>query len=388
MGKEDAAHSLLDAQIVIVGAGFYGCTIAERIATQLKQKVTIIEARNHIGGNAYSYADSETGIEVHKYGSHLFHTSNEKIWKYVNSFTEFNDYRHSVWITTEGKTHSMPINLSTMSSVFDRSFSPQEAQRFMESLVTDSDVVNNLEDFAISKIGRTLYELLIKNYTWKQWETDPKLLPASTISRLPIRYNFNSRYFSDKYEGLPIHGYGELFENLLKSELIEVRLETDYFSVRNDLNPDALIIYTGAIDRYFDFKLGQLSWRTVDFKFDKLDVPDFQGCAVMNYGDADVPYTRIHEFKHLHPERLDSEKTIIAMEFSRKAEGADEPYYPINTPADRELLLSYRELAKKETNVHFGGRLGTYQYLDMHMAIGAALNDYENVIQSKLKKGG
>lgn len=373
---------------MIVGAGFYGCTIAERIATQLKQKVTIIEARDHIGGNAYSYPDSETGIEVHKYGSHLFHTSNEKIWKYVNSFAEFNDYRHSVWITTDGKIHSMPINLSTMSSVFNRSFSPQDAQSFMESLVTDSDVVNNLEDFAISKIGRTLYELLIKNYTWKQWETDPKLLPSSTISRLPIRYNFNTRYFSDKYEGLPIHGYGELFQNMLKSELIEVHLETDFFSVRNDLNPDALIIYTGAIDRYFNFRLGQLSWRTVDFKFEKLDVPDFQGCAVMNYGDADVPYTRIHEFKHLHPERLDSERTIIATEFSRKAEGADEPYYPINTPADRELLLSYRELAKKETNVHFGGRLGTYQYLDMHMAIGAALNEYENVIQSKLKKVG
>ena len=386
MNGKKTTRSLRDAQIVIVGAGFYGCTIAERIATQSNQKVTIIEARDHIGGNAYSYPDSETGIEIHKYGSHLFHTSNETIWKYINSFAKFNDYRHCVWITTESKTHSMPINLSTMSSVFNRSFSPQEAKGFMETLITDSHAGDNLEDFAISKIGKTLYELLIKNYTWKQWETDPKFLPSSTISRLPIRYDFNSRYFSDKYEGLPIEGYGQLFENMLKSELIEVHLETDFFSVRNALNPDAIIVYTGAIDKYFDFKFGQLSWRTVDFTFEKLDIADFQGCAVMNYGDLEIPYTRIHEFKHLHPERFDSGKTIIAREYSRKAADTDQPYYPINTPADRELLIRYRELAKKETNVLFGGRLGSYQYLDMHMAIGAALKDYENIILPKLMR--
>ena len=382
MKVKPATNSIRNSKIVIVGSGFYGATIAEKITSELGQEVTILESRNHVGGNAHSFEDEETGIEIHKYGSHLFHTSNKKIWDYINQFDSFNEYRHSVWANAQGKTFSMPINLATLNSVFAKSLSPDQAKKLIadEAVKLDHEV-ESLEDFAISKIGKRLYELLIKGYTWKQWETDPKLLPAATISRLPIRFNFNTRYFSDTYEGLPIGGYRTVFQNMLKSELIDLRLETDFFDVRSEIAPESLLIYTGAIDKYFDYSMGQLSWRTLDFEFEKKEIDDFQGCAVMNYADIEVPYTRIHEFKHLHPERKSSNKTIVAKEFSRKAGIEDEPYYPINTPEDRDMLESYRTLTKIENNVIFGGRLGTYQYLDMHMAIGAALSDFENIVK-------
>jgi len=377
--NELEVKSLKKAKIVIVGSGFYGCTMAERISSVLGQEVTILESRNHPGGNAYSYTDFDSGIEVHKYGSHLFHTNNSKIWEYVNKFDKFNEYRHFVWINSDNNIYSMPINLATISSVYGKPLTPTQAKDLIKIETSGSvEQNNNFEEFAISKIGYKLYNLLIKGYTWKQWEINPKELPISTFTRLPIRYNFNSRYFSDTFEGLPLGGYGKVFQNMLDNKLIRLHLNTDFFDVSQYIGSDSLIIYTGPIDRYFNYSQGQLSWRTLDFELQKLNTEDFQGCAVMNYGDKDVPFTRIHEFKHLHPERPQTETTIIAREFSRKAKIGDEPYYPVNSVEDRIKLSKYRELAKKQKNIIFGGRLGTYQYLDMHMAIAAALSDFEN----------
>ncbi|MDT5191804.1 MAG: UDP-galactopyranose mutase, partial [Mycobacterium sp.] len=252
----------------------------------------------------------------------------------------------------------------------------------------------NLEEKAISLIGRPLYEAFVKAYTAKQWQTDPKELPAANIARLPVRYTFDNRYFNDTYEGLPVDGYTAWLEKMAADERIEVRLGTDWFDVRQELraaSPDAPVVYTGPLDRYFDYAEGRLGWRTLDFEVEVLPTGDFQGTPVMNYNDADVPYTRIHEFRHFHPEReYPTDQTVIMREFSRFADDEDEPYYPINTEADRTLLAAYRSRARSETasaKVLFGGRLGTYQYLDMHMAIASALNMYDNTLAPHLVEG-
>lgn len=378
--------------ILIVGSGFFGLTIAERVATELGLRVTVIDRRQHIGGNAYSFEDPETGIEVHKYGAHLFHTSSEKIWAYVNQFTEFTNYVHRVYTTHDGVVYPMPINLGTINQFFGKALSPSEAKVLISEQATEfsAEQASNLEEKAISLIGRPLYEAFIRDYTAKQWQTDPRQLPASVISRLPVRYNYDNRYFSDKYEGLPTDGYTAWIERMAESPLIDVRLSTDFFDTQQPLNKLAAVgnvpvVYTGPIDRYFDYQFGELGWRTLDFEQEVVAVDDFQGTSVMNYADAEPTFTRIHEFKHFHPERdYIKDKTLIMREFSRFAERDDEPYYPVNTADDREKLLSYRELERAESGVWFGGRLGTYQYLDMHMAIGSALTMFENQIRPAL----
>ncbi len=332
--------------LLIVGAGFFGLTIAERAAAA-GRKVTVIDRRSHIGGNAYSEAEAETGIEVHRYGAHLFHTSN-------------------------------PAD------------SPGEARALVQELAGEFDAKNaaNLEERAIGLIGRPLYEAFIRDYTAKQWQTDPKDLPAEVISRLPVRYTYDNRYFNDTWEGLPVDGYTAWLERMADHPNIDVKLSTDYFDESQPLSKKATVgqvpvVYTGPVDRYFDYAEGELSWRTLDFEQEVLPIGDFQGTSVMNYADADVPYTRIHEFKHFHPERADrypTDKTVVVREYSRFATRADEPYYPVNTADDRAGLLAYRELAKGEKDVLFGGRLGTYQYLDMHMAIGSALSMWNNTL--------
>jgi len=363
-------------EIVVVGAGFFGATFANLAALDGK-KVFLIEKRNHIGGNSYSEINKETGIEIHKYGSHLFHTSNEKVWKYLNQFSAFNDYQHHVWTKHLNIYYSLPINLDTINRFFKTNYSPEEAKVFIKNKIQVDQEIYNFEDKAISLIGRELYEAFIKNYTKKQWQLDPKELPEETISRLPVRYNYNSRYFSDKYEGLPVEGYTKIFEKMLDHKNIEVKLETDFFNIKDNLDHKSKIIYTGPIDRYFNFEFGLLGWRTLDFDTEVLSIDDFQGTSVMNYSDLDVEYTRIHEFKHLHPEReYIKNKTIIMKEYSRFADKNDEPYYPINSKNDREKLSNYRELIRKENNTIFGGRLGSYQYLDMHMAIASAFSKY------------
>jgi len=379
----------MNVDLVVVGAGFFGLTVAERCANELGLRVVVIDKRDHIGGNAYSSVEPETGIEVHRYGAHLFHTSNKVVWDYVNRFTSFTDYRHRVYTTHKGEVFPLPINLGTINQFFHSAYSPTEARALIAEQAAEGavDTVANLEDKAVALIGRPLYEAFIRDYTAKQWQTDPRELPAEVISRLPVRYNYDNRYFSDTYEGLPVDGYTAWIERMADHPNIEVRLSTDFFDLDQEINiRDTVgtvpVVYTGPVDRYFDYSEGPLSWRTLDFEEEVVHTGDYQGTPVMNYADTDVDYTRIHEFKHFHPERdYPSDKTVIMREYSRFAEEADEPYYPVNTAVDRERLLRYRERIAEQPNVIFGGRLGTYQYLDMHMAIGAALSTFENKLR-------
>ncbi len=372
--------SAQDYRYVIAGSGFFGAVMAERIANVLGEPVLVLEKRDHFGGNSFSEQDPETGIEYHRYGTHLFHTSQTDVWAWINRFTAFNNYRHRVLTRHDGRMYTMPINLMTLNNFFGVDLKPSEAAAFIAERAAREGFTNpaNFEEKAVSLIGRELYDAFIRHYTAKQWETDPKLLPAETISRLPVRANYNDFYFNDIYEGLPLDGYHAIFERVFADKRIKVVCNCDFFDVRDTLRPDAQLIYTGPIDRYFNYRLGSLGWRTLDFEIERPEMEDFQGASVVNYPDADVRFTRIHEFRHLHPERrYTPERTLIMREYSRFAAREDEPYYPINTPADKGLYDQYAALAARESNVVFGGRLGTYRYLDMHQAIGAALKSFE-----------
>jgi len=379
--------------LIVVGSGFFGLTVAERVASQLDRRVLVLDRRDHIGGTAYSETEPETGIEVHRYGAHLFHTSNKRVWDYVTAFTDFTGYQHRVFTIYRGRVYPMPVNLATICEYFGEYLTPAQARALVAKQAAEiegKDAVN-FEEKAISLVGRPLYEAFFKGYTAKQWQTDPTELPAAIISRLPVRYTFNNRYFNDTYEGLPVDGYTAWLNRMADHPNIEVRLDTDWFDVRDALPDTVPVVYTGPLDRYFNYAEGELGWRTLDFEHEVLNTGDFQGTSVMNYADLDVPFTRIHEFRHFHPERdYRTDKTVIFREYSRFAQRGDEPYYPINTAEDRAKLDRYRELARKETanhNVLFGGRLGTYKYLDMHMAIGSALSMYDNRIAPYFTEG-
>jgi UDP-galactopyranose mutase len=370
----------VNIDLAVVGSGFFGLTIAERCAADLGLRVLVIDRRPHIGGNAYSEPEPETGIEVHRYGAHLFHTSNARVWEYVSRFTRFTGYQHRVFSVYQGRVYPLPINLGTICEYFGRAMSPDEARALVAAQSAEVTEAVNLEQKAVSLIGRPLYEAFIRGYTTKQWQTDPVDLPAEIITRLPVRYTFDNRYFSDTFEGLPADGYTAWLERMADHPNIEVRLNTDFAGMRSDLAGNVPVVYTGPLDAYFGYAAGDLGWRTLDFEQEVLPTGDFQGTPVMNYADADVPYTRIHEFRHFHPERdwYPKDKTVIMREYSRFAARGDEPYYPINTAADRERLLAYRDMADREPGVLFGGRLGTYKYLDMHMAIASALSMVDN----------
>ncbi|GHG57466.1 UDP-galactopyranose mutase [Flavimobilis marinus] len=383
-----------DVDLLVVGAGFYGLTVAERAANELGLRVQVIDRRPHIGGNAYSELEPSTGIEVHRYGAHLFHTSNERVWEYANRFTAFTGYVHHVYTTYRGEVFPMPINLGTINQFFRSAHGPAAARALIAEQASELEgrEPTNLDEKGVSLIGRPLYEAFIRGYTAKQWQTDPRELPASVIARLPVRYTYDNRYFADTHEGLPVDGYTAWLTRMADHPRIDVRLDTDFFA-DHDLGRDRVVgqlpvVYTGPVDRYFDYAEGPLSWRTLDFEEEVLGVGDFQGTSVMNYADDDVPYTRIHEFRHFHPERdYPRDRTVIMREFSRFAEPGDEPYYPIGTATDRARLLAYRDRAAHEPGVHFGGRLGTYQYLDMHMAIGSALAAVDNQLPDLLAAG-
>ncbi|MBD9698942.1 UDP-galactopyranose mutase [Flavimobilis sp. GY10621] len=375
----------MGADLVVVGAGLFGLTVAERMASA-GRRVVVLDRRDHLGGNAWSEVEPTTGIEVHRYGAHLFHTSNERVWEYVNRFTSFTDYVHHVYTSHRGEVFPMPINLGTINQFFRSSHGPDAARALVaeQSAELDGKRPENLDEKGVSLIGRPLYEAFIRGYTAKQWQTDPRDLPASIISRLPVRFTYDNRYFNDTYEGLPTDGYAAWLTRMADHPNIEVRLSTDFFDDSHELSKDKVVgrvpvVYTGPLDRYFDHAEGRLTWRTLDFEQEIVETGDFQGTSVMNYADEDVPFTRILEFRHFHPERdLQTDRTVIVREFSRFADEGDEPYYPVNTASDREMLLRYRELAAAEPRVFFGGRLGTYQYLDMHMAIGSALSMVDN----------
>ena len=377
--------------LVVVGAGFFGLTIAERCATELGLRVLVLERRDHLGGNAYSEDDPETGIEVHRYGAHLFHTSNKTVWDYVNRFTDFTGYQHKVYSEHGGEVFPLPINLGTINQFFRAAYTPEQARELIkeQSAELGDKAPENFVEKGVSLIGRPLYEAFIAHYTAKQWQTDPEKLSADIISRLPVRYTYDNRYFNDTHEGLPTRGYTAWIENLADHPNIDVQLSTDFFDAGQPLSKSSVVgqvpvVYTGPVDEYFDRAEGSLTWRTLDFETEVLPVGDFQGTPVMNYAGDEVAYTRIHEFRHFHPERdYPKDKTVIMREYSRFASGSDEPYYPVNTAEDRRRLQAYRDMTSGERDVFFGGRLGTYQYLDMHMAIGAALSMVDNKLAAR-----
>ena len=396
--------------LVVVGAGLFGLTVAQQAAERAGARVEIIDVRNHIGGNAYSYFDERTGIEIHKYGAHLFHTSNKRVWDYVNRFTSFTNYVHRVYATHDGEVYSLPINLGTINQFFHAHYTPEEAKALIASQAGEfaGKDPQNLNDKGISLIGRPLYEAFIKNYTAKQWQTDPSKLPAGIIKRLPVRFNYNNRYFKDTWEGLPTDGYTAWMQRMIDDPRIHVSLGVDFFDESQPFNKRALaeagvpVVYTGPVDRYFDYVLGELKWRTVDFKEVRYEENDHFGCPVMNYSDADVPFTRAIEFKNFNPEREEVEgvasgeagdcatfmpgksvkagETVVWQEYSRAATRDDEPYYPVNTEEDKALYARYAQLAEAQPNTVFGGRLGTYSYYDMHNVIDMALRAYESQV--------
>jgi UDP-galactopyranose mutase len=377
---------------LVVGSGFFGAVIAERIANDLGERVVVIDKRGHTGGNSHSADDPATGIECHCYGSHIFHTANAKVWEYINRFTEFNGYRHKVLTRYRDRTYIMPINLATINALYGLDLSPAEAAGFIRAEAAKEGITNpaNLEEKAVSLIGRPLYEAFIKGYTIKQWQTDPLLLPESIITRLPVRYNHTYDYFNDRLQGIPLDGYGALFRRLFDNPRIEVQLGTDYFDVRDRIPADCRVIYTGPIDRFFDYRFGALGWRTLHFEQEAVATGDFQGTTVMNYADPEVPFTRIHEFRHYHPERGEypEDRTIIYQEYSHACGREEDPYYPVNTGQDRHTYELYRQETQQLPNVLFGGRLGTYSYLDMDKVIQQALELYENNIKPCHPAGG
>ena len=366
---------------LIVGTGFYGSVLAERISNVLKKNVLIIDKRSHIGGNCFSDICDKTNVEYHKYGTHIFHTSNKKVMDYISQFMKLNNYRHQVLTKHKNQVYQMPINLETINTFFNKNFSPTEAKNFIKKLTQKDKIFypKNFEDKAISVIGKKLYEAFIKNYTLKQWNIDPKKLPASTFNRLPVRFNYNENYFNNcNFQGIPENGYTEVFKKLLDSKKIKIKLNCDYFKNSQNLNPKYATIFTGPIDRFFNYKFGKLGWRSLHFKHKIKAVPDYQGTAVMNYADLTQKYTRIHEPLHLHPERkLNSSSTLIIEEYP--LQNNEEPYYPINDIESKSALKKYKKLAKNIPNIIFGGRLADYAYYDMDMTISAALQKFEKL---------
>lgn len=377
---------LLNYDLIVVGSGLFGLTVAQRVSELLSKRVLIIERRDHLGGNAFSEIDEELGIEVHKYGPHIFHTSNERVWDYARRFTDFNHYRHHVWSRVSDDIYPLPISLATLSKIEGRALNPSQAREWLSGEILQIESPSNFEEKALASIGTKLYEMFFRGYTAKQWEIDPREIPAEVFGRLPIRFDFSTRYFNDKFEGIPTDGYTAWLTRMADSERIDVIFSTDFAEVRGDLPESTPTVYTGPLDEYFHFKFGRLAWRTLDFEFETLAVKDFQGTSQINFPDPSVPFTRTVEYRHFHPDwkHMSPNSTVISREFSRQAGQGDEPFYPVNSSQDRSRLLKYRKAVEQETNVFFGGRLGTYQYLDMHMAIASALSLYETKLQHVL----
>lgn len=362
----------------------FGSVLAERIATVLERPVDVYETRGHAGGNCHSFIDDESGIECHTYGSHIFHTNLPDVWKYINKFTAFNTYRHKVLTKHNGKTWQMPINLATFNDLYKKDLGPAEARRFLTAEIAACNInkPTNLEEKAISLIGRPLYEAFIQNYTTKQWGREPKELPADIITRLPVRYNYNAEYFDDFWQGLPLAGYHGLFKKMLSHPLITLHLNSEYKVPIEKMPSETIIIYSGMPDKLFDYYFGKLEWRSLDFKWESKDVQDYQGTSVMNYADLDQRHTRIHEFKHYHPERktaFENNKTIICTEYPAAHKPGREVYYPINDKRNNELYALYQKEAAQIPGLILGGRLGSYKYWDMDKTIAYALEVFKKI---------
>jgi UDP-galactopyranose mutase len=367
---------------LIVGAGFYGCVIAERIANILKKNVLIIDKRDHIGGNCYSKKEPLTKIEYHKYGTHIFHTSNSKVWNYLNNFTKFNNYKHQVLSNYKNKIFQMPINLETINSFYKKNFSPKDAENFIKKKTKKfiKKKYYNFEDKAKAQIGEDLYKAFIKSYTTKQWGLNPKNLPSNIFNRLPLRFNYNEDYFHNcLWQGIPIDGYTKLFENLTSNTRIKFETLKEY-NLEFCIKPKYATIYTGPLDRLFNYKFGKLGWRSLSFKKKIIKQFDYQGNSVINYPQLKFKYTRIHEPKHLHPERNHSTNSSLIIE-EYPNDNLQEPYYPINDNHNRSIHRLYKTEIKKMKNFIIGGRLADYAYYDMDMTISAALVKFEKIFK-------
>lgn len=360
---------------LIVGAGLFGSVFAHESALKGK-KVKVIEKRNHIAGNIYTR--EEEGIQVHQYGAHIFHTSDKEIWDYVNQFAEFNRYTNSPVANYKGEIYNLPFNMNTFNKLWGV-VTPAEAQAKIDEqrAILNGKTPENLEEQAISLVGTDIYEKLIKDYTEKQWGKPTTELPAFIIRRLPVRLTYDNNYFNDTYQGIPIGGYTQIVEKMLDHENIDVETNVDFFVNKEQYLKDfPKIVFTGMIDEFFDYKLGELEYRSLRFENETLDMENYQGNAVVNYTDAETPYTRIIEHKHF--EFGSQAKTIITKEHSKTWEKGDEPYYPVNNDRNNHLYKSYKKFADEQGNVIFGGRLGHYRYYDMHQVIGAALQCVRN----------
>lgn len=357
---------------LIVGAGLYGAVFAHEMTAQGKSCL-VIDQRDHIAGNIY--CEEVEGINVHKYGAHIFHTSDKKIWGYINQFAEFNNYINSPVAIYKDELYNLPFNMNTFSKMFGIK-TPAEAKAKIQAEIEELNITEpkNLEEQALSLAGKSVYEKLVKGYTEKQWGRDCKDLPAFIIKRLPLRFTYDNNYFNDRFQGIPMGGYTKIVEKMLEGS--EVLLNTDYFEFKKE-NPNAAdkVVYTGAVDKYFDYQYGVLEYRAVRFETEKLDMENFQGNAVVNYTEREIPYTRIIEHKHF--EYGTQPVTIISREYPSEWQLGEEPYYPVNNEKNEELANKYRALAAVEENVIFGGRLGEYRYYDMDKVIKAALDAVE-----------
>ena len=354
---------------LIVGAGLFGAIFAYE-ANKRGKKCLVIDKRNHIGGNIY--CENIENINVHKYGAHIFHTSNKEVWEYVNSFVEFNRYTNCPVANYKGELYNLPFNMNTFYQLWNVK-TPKEAMDKIQEQVAEANIMEpqNLEEQAIKLVGKDIYEKLIKGYTEKQWGKKATELPSFIIKRLPVRLTFDNNYFNDTYQGIPIGGYNKIIDKMLEG--IEVRLDTDFFANREEFGSmTEKIVFTGMIDEFYNYKFGDLEYRSLRFEHEILDEKNHQGNAVINYTEYEIPYTRIIEHKHF--EYGTQPKTVITREYPAKWNKGDEPYYPINNERNNNMYTKYKELADKETNVIFGGRLAQYKYYDMHHVIEQALN--------------
>ena len=366
---------------LIVGAGLYGAVCAREL-TDAGKRVLVIDKRNHVGGNVYT--EKVEGINVHKYGAHIFHTNNKAVWTYVQRFAEFNRFTNSPVANYKGELYSLPFNMYTFNKMWGVVTPEEAAAKIADQRKEISGEPRNLEEQAISLVGRDIYEKLIKGYTEKQWGRDCKELPSFIIKRLPVRLTFDNNYFNALYQGIPVGGYTKMVEKMLEG--IEVKLGTDYLNDRDELNSLAdKVIYTGPIDAFFDFSLGTLEYRSVRFENELLDKPSFQGNAAVNYTDRETPWTRIIEHKWFEFGKDENgnelPKTVISREYSSEWKPGDEPYYPVNDEKNSNLYNAYKDLAGREEKVIFGGRLGEYKYYDMDQVIGAALQRVKSLLQ-------
>ena len=367
--------------VLIVGAGFSGAVVAHSLALD-GFNVVVADDRDHLGGNCHTYRDDASGVMVHKYGPHIFHTDDAEVWDFVNRFATFKPYVNRVKTTVGGKVYSLPVNLHTINQFFDESFSPDQAAKFISEISETIESPQNFEEQALAFVGSDLYEAFFKGYTKKQWGVDPVELPASILKRLPLRFNYNDNYFSHRFQGIPEEGYTHIVEQLLDHPSIKVELGKKIS--RADACDFDHVFVSGPLDAWFDYSEGELGYRTLDFEEIRAE-GDFQGCAVMNYGDERVPYTRISEHKHFAPWES-HDKTIAFKEYSRACGRDDIPYYPIRLVNEKAMLQKYIDIARAEKNISFIGRLGTYRYLDMDVTIREAMDAAKCFISAD-KKG-